>query len=65
MRRRSSSPSGRALLFLLLMALVVLALFDLSAPDSLLHSLWDSLFRGSAPVEGVRDNLVDRMGIPR
>jgi hypothetical protein len=65
MRRSSSSLSGRALLFLLLTALVVLALYDLSAPNSLLHSLWESFFPGQAPVEGVRDDMVDRLGIPR
>ena len=65
MRRSSSSISGRALLFLVLAALVILAVYDLSAPNSFLQSIWDSFFPGRAPVEGVRDNVVDRLGIPR
>ena len=65
MRRSSSSLPGRSLLFLFLTALVVLVLYDLSAPISHLQALWDSLSPGHAPVEGVRDDMVDRLGIPR
>lgn len=65
MQRSSPSLSGRALFVLLLSALVVLAFFDLSSPTSHLHSLWDSVFQGRAPVEGMRDDVVDQLGIPR
>lgn len=33
MHRDTASPSGRPLLFFVLMALIVLALYDLSGPD--------------------------------
>lgn len=65
MQRSPPSPTGRVLFVLLLAALVVLAVFDLSSPTSHLHSLWESVFQGRAPVEGMRDEVVDRMGIPR
>ena len=65
MPRGTASPSGRALLFLALMALIVLALYDLSRPNSYLGSLWNSAFSGQAPVEGIRDGVVDRLRIPR
>jgi hypothetical protein len=65
MHRSSPSLPGRALLVLPLTALVVLAFFDLSSPTSHLHSLWDSVFQGRAPGEGMRDDMVDRLGIPR
>lgn len=65
MARRPSSPAGRALFFLIALSILILAVYDLFSPNSLLLGLWQDLFSGRAPVEGVRDNLVDRLGIPR
>lgn len=64
MPRRSSSPSGRALLVLLMTAVLILVVYDITGPGSMLMSLWDSFFPGSTPVEGFRDNVVDKLGIP-
>ncbi len=65
MPRSLSSPAGRALLVLGLLFFVVLAVFDLSRPDSFIVSLWNGLFPGETAVEGMRDDLVDGLGIPR
>jgi hypothetical protein len=65
MQRSSPSLPGRALLVPLLTALVLLAFFDLFSPTPHLHSLWDSVFQGRAPVEGMRKDMLDRLGIPR
>jgi len=51
MHRGSSFLSGRDLFCLLLTVLVAIALFDLSVPDSPLHTPWNSLFPTHALVE--------------
>ena len=65
MGRRSSSVPGRGLFLVLLAAILLWVVYDLASPGSLLRSGWHSLVPGSAPVEGVRDDMVDRLGIPR
>jgi len=65
MPKSLASPTGRALLFLLLVLLAILAAFDLTGRDSMLTALWESLFPPEAPVERVRDDLVDGLQIPR
>lgn len=65
MPRPSPIPSGRVFLLLALLLLGLLSAYDLTSPGSVLHTLWDSVSSGSAPVEGVRDDVVDGLGIPR
>lgn len=65
MPRSLSSPAGRALLILGLLLVLLLVAFDLSRPGSVLLSFWTDLFQGQTPVEGIRDDLVDGLGIPR
>jgi len=65
MARRALSAPGRGLLFFLGALLVLLAIHDLTFPNSLLRAWRRSVFSGEAPVEGVRDEMIDRLGIPR
>jgi hypothetical protein len=65
MARRPSSIPGRGLLFLLAAILALLAFYDLRAPASLLRSGWHSVFSRETPVEEIRDEMIDRLGIPR
>lgn len=65
MARRTASPSGRGLFLVLLMVLGILAVYDLSGPGSILGSVWNSVFPGQAPVEGVRDSVIRDLRIPR
>lgn len=65
MPRPSPIPSGRVFLVLALLALALLSAYDLTSPGSVLHAFWDYVAAGTAPVEGVRDEVVDGLGIPR
>jgi len=65
MPRPSPLPAGRAFLALVLLLLALLSAYDLTSPGSVLHTFWDSVSAGTAPVEGVRDDVVDGLGIPR
>jgi len=65
MPRPSPIPPGRVFLVLALLALALLSAYDLTSPRSVLHTFWESVAAGPAPVEGVRDEVVDGLGIPR
>lgn len=52
---------GKILFIIFLVAFGVLAVFDLSTPNSMLESLWRNLFPGAYRGEDLRDGVLDAL----
>lgn len=56
---------GSILLFIVITVLAILAIVDLSGPNSTLASLWRQTFPAQTQGEQLRDGVMDRIRPPR
>jgi hypothetical protein len=61
----SSSVARRGLFFLLLAAAFLWVRHDLASPQSVIRRAWRSVTAHGTQVEGVKNDLYERMGVPR
>ena len=59
------SRPGRALVVLALIILTIMVIYDLSASNSTLASLWNDAFPSQTKGERLRDDLINQIQVPR